>query len=133
MKEFRKQFLRRCRVEYKPFSSQMAKLKLSSLKALKWIITISNIHLRDHDDFKESWKKNQHSRNVFITKKHKSLPQPKRIPIPSLVFSSLFLCGKPGTDLPLLIAREAYGMELSDEDVAKLLAKDIDQHKSKAR
>jgi len=28
--------------------------------------------------------------------------------------------------------QKAYGMELSDEDVAKLLAKDIDQHKSKA-
>ena len=27
---------------------------------------------------------------------------------------------------------QEYGMELSDEDVAKLLAKDIDKHKSKA-
>ena len=89
MKEFRKQFLRRCRVEYKPFSIQMAKLKLSSLKALKWIITISNIHLRDHDDFKESWKKNQHSRNVFITKKHKSLPQRKTYSHPFPCFFQL--------------------------------------------
>ena len=28
---------------------------------------------------------------------------------------------------------EEYGMELSDEEVAKLLAKDIDKHKSKDR
>ena len=53
-----------------------------------------------------------------------------------LVVSGIFCVNAAAMNLnpsdPILIHGQEYGMELSDEDVAKLLAKDIDKHKSKA-
>ena len=125
------QFLRRCRVEFLAIFESDGQAEIIILEGVEM-----NHHDIKHSSTGSRWNKEIFEEkstlsNVFITKKHKPLPQQNVFPSLPLG-SQLFPLWKPGADLPLLSAREAYGMELSDEDVAKLLAKDIDQHKSKA-